>query len=220
MPSCSSGWATSTRCSARTPSAPRALLGLALTTRDRDKGDQAVPMAGFPHPALESYLAKIVQAGLRAAVCEQVEDPQAGQGAGQARRRPGRHARDADRRGPARPQDGQLPGGGRRVGEQARPGLGRALDGPVLALRRAPDRAGRRDRPAQPGRDLDLGAQPRRPLAARRSAATPGWPSRSGRPGTSSPSRRGRPSSNTSARPRSTASASTIGPSRSRPRGP
>ena len=40
-----------------------ALLGIALTTRDRDKGDQALPMAGFPHPALDSYLAKIVQAG-------------------------------------------------------------------------------------------------------------------------------------------------------------
>ncbi|MGC8640605.1 MAG: DNA mismatch repair protein MutS [Isosphaeraceae bacterium] len=52
-----------------------ALLGIALTTRDRDKGDQAMPMAGFPHPALETYLAKIVQAGLRAAVCEQLEDP-------------------------------------------------------------------------------------------------------------------------------------------------
>src|SRR3982750_4627610 len=50
-----------------------ALLGIALTTRDRDKGDQAVPMAGFPHPALESYLAKIVQAGLRAAACGQLE---------------------------------------------------------------------------------------------------------------------------------------------------
>jgi DNA mismatch repair protein MutS len=57
-----------------------ALLGIALTTRDRDKGDQAVPMAGFPHPALESYLAKIVQAGLRAAVCEQLEDPRATRG--------------------------------------------------------------------------------------------------------------------------------------------
>ncbi|APW63415.1 DNA mismatch repair protein MutS [Paludisphaera borealis] len=52
-----------------------AVLGIAVTTRDRDKGDQAVPMAGFPHPALETYLAKIVQAGLRAAVCEQIEDP-------------------------------------------------------------------------------------------------------------------------------------------------
>ncbi len=57
-----------------------ALLGIALTTRDRDKGDQAVPMAGFPHPALESYLAKIVQAGLRAAVCEQLEDPRLAKG--------------------------------------------------------------------------------------------------------------------------------------------
>jgi DNA mismatch repair protein MutS len=55
-----------------------ALLGLALTTRD--KGPNAVPMAGFPHPALESYLAKLVQAGQRAAVCEQVEDPKLAKG--------------------------------------------------------------------------------------------------------------------------------------------
>src|SRR3954468_12207623 len=54
------------------------LLGLALTSRD--KGPDALPMAGFPHPALESYLAKIVQAGLRAAVCEQVEDPKLAKG--------------------------------------------------------------------------------------------------------------------------------------------
>ena len=49
-----------------------ALLGLTVTSRDR--GENALPMAGFPHPALESYLAKLVQAGQRAAVCEQVED--------------------------------------------------------------------------------------------------------------------------------------------------
>ncbi|MDR3639144.1 MAG: DNA mismatch repair protein MutS, partial [Isosphaeraceae bacterium] len=55
-----------------------ALLGLALTTRD--KGTNAVPMAGFPHPALDSYLAKLVQAGQRAAVCEQVEDPRFAKG--------------------------------------------------------------------------------------------------------------------------------------------
>ncbi|MGE3821313.1 MAG: DNA mismatch repair protein MutS, partial [Isosphaeraceae bacterium] len=54
------------------------LLGLALTSRD--KGPNALPMAGFPHPALESYLAKIVNAGLRAAVCEQVEDARAAKG--------------------------------------------------------------------------------------------------------------------------------------------
>src|SRR4029077_4317646 len=55
-----------------------ALLGLTLTTRD--KGPNAVPMAGFPHPALESYLARLVQAGQRAAVCEQVEDPKLAKG--------------------------------------------------------------------------------------------------------------------------------------------
>src|SRR4029079_5704182 len=55
-----------------------ALLGLALTSRD--KGPNAVPMAGFPHPALESYLARLVQAGVRAAVCEQVEDAKLAKG--------------------------------------------------------------------------------------------------------------------------------------------
>ena len=55
-----------------------ALLGLALTTRD--KGPNAMPMAGFPHPALDSYLAKLVQAGQRAAVCEQVEDAKLAKG--------------------------------------------------------------------------------------------------------------------------------------------
>ena len=56
----------------------RPLLGLTLTSRD--KGRTRVPMAGFPHPALDTYLAKIVQAGLRAAVCEQVEDPREAKG--------------------------------------------------------------------------------------------------------------------------------------------
>src|SRR3954452_4766777 len=54
------------------------LLGLTLTTRD--KGPGAVPMAGFPHPALDAYLARLVQAGQRAAVCEQVEDPKLARG--------------------------------------------------------------------------------------------------------------------------------------------
>src|SRR2546421_602622 len=59
-----------------------ALLGLALTTRD--KGPNALPMAGFPHPALESYLAKLVAAGQRAAVCEQAEDPKPAKGLGRS----------------------------------------------------------------------------------------------------------------------------------------
>jgi DNA mismatch repair protein MutS len=54
------------------------VLGLALTSRD--KGDNPVPMAGFPHHQLDSYLAKIIAAGHRAAICEQVEDPRLAKG--------------------------------------------------------------------------------------------------------------------------------------------
>ena len=55
-----------------------AVLGLALTSRD--KGENATPMAGFPHHQLESYLGKLIAAGYRAAVCEQVEDPKTAKG--------------------------------------------------------------------------------------------------------------------------------------------
>jgi DNA mismatch repair protein MutS len=56
------------------------LLGLAVATRDKEKGANATKMAGFPHPALDSYLAKLVKLGVRAAVCEQVEDPRFAKG--------------------------------------------------------------------------------------------------------------------------------------------
>src|SRR5882724_5707832 len=54
------------------------VLGLTLTSRD--KGENPIPMAGFPYHQLESYLAKLISAGLRAAVCEQVEDPKLAKG--------------------------------------------------------------------------------------------------------------------------------------------
>jgi len=54
------------------------VLGLALTSRD--KGENPVPMAGFPHHQLESYLGKLIAAGLRAAICDQVEDPRQAKG--------------------------------------------------------------------------------------------------------------------------------------------
>lgn len=44
------------------------LLGLTLTTRDRQ-----IAMAGFPHHQLENYLQKLLRAGQRVAVCDQVE---------------------------------------------------------------------------------------------------------------------------------------------------
>jgi len=54
------------------------VLGLTLTSRD--KGENPIPMAGFPYHQLEGYLAKLIAAGYRAAVCEQVEDPKKAQG--------------------------------------------------------------------------------------------------------------------------------------------
>ena len=54
------------------------LLNLALTSRE--KGENAVPMAGFPYHQLEGYLGKLIAAGQRVAVCEQVEDPKQAQG--------------------------------------------------------------------------------------------------------------------------------------------
>ena len=49
------------------------VLGLALTTRS--KGDDPIPLAGIPYHALDSYLAKMIRAGHRVAICEQMEDP-------------------------------------------------------------------------------------------------------------------------------------------------
>jgi DNA mismatch repair protein MutS len=46
------------------------VLGLTLTSRDKQ-----IPMAGFPHHQLENYLRKLLHAGHRVAVCDQVEDP-------------------------------------------------------------------------------------------------------------------------------------------------
>ena len=48
-------------------------LGLALTSRS--KGKQSIPLAGVPYHALDGYLARLIRAGYRAAICEQVEDP-------------------------------------------------------------------------------------------------------------------------------------------------
>src|SRR6516165_9244394 len=51
------------------------VLGLTLTSRDK-----TVPMAGFPHHSLENHLKKLLQAGHRVAVCDQVEDPAVAKG--------------------------------------------------------------------------------------------------------------------------------------------
>ena len=50
------------------------ILGLALTRRSNG-GDKALEMAGFPHHALDNYLPKLIRAGRRVAICDQLEDP-------------------------------------------------------------------------------------------------------------------------------------------------
>ncbi|QDU60049.1 DNA mismatch repair protein MutS [Planctomycetes bacterium Pan216] len=49
------------------------ILGITLTSRD--KGTNATPMAGFPYHALNQHLGKLLAAGRRVAICDQVEDP-------------------------------------------------------------------------------------------------------------------------------------------------
>ena len=50
------------------------ILGITLTHRNNgyNKGDE---MAGFPHHALDTYLPKLIRAGKRVAICDQLEDP-------------------------------------------------------------------------------------------------------------------------------------------------
>ena len=54
------------------------VLGLTLTSRD--KGDNPIPLAGVPYHAVEGYLKKMLEAGYKVAVCEQVEDPRTAKG--------------------------------------------------------------------------------------------------------------------------------------------
>ena len=55
------------------------ILQIALTTRDKSKEDP-VPMCGIPYFASESYIAKLIRAGCKVAVCEQMEDPREAKG--------------------------------------------------------------------------------------------------------------------------------------------
>ncbi len=51
-----------------------AILGITLTRR-ANGSDKYIELAGFPHHALDTYLPKLVRAGQRVAICEQLEDP-------------------------------------------------------------------------------------------------------------------------------------------------
>ncbi|HUU86024.1 MAG TPA: DNA mismatch repair protein MutS [Phycisphaerae bacterium] len=55
-------------------------LGIALTSRSKGGDNEPIPLAGIPHHALETYLTRLVQAGFRVAISEQVEDPKLAKG--------------------------------------------------------------------------------------------------------------------------------------------
>ncbi len=55
------------------------ILQIALTTRDKSK-EEPMPMCGVPYFAAESYISKLIKAGHKVAVCEQMEDPKDAKG--------------------------------------------------------------------------------------------------------------------------------------------
>ena len=55
------------------------VLGITLTKRSNGAAGDT-PLAGFPHHAIDSYLPKLVRAGYRVAVCEQMENPKFAKG--------------------------------------------------------------------------------------------------------------------------------------------
>jgi len=54
------------------------ILGIVLTARNN--GDSKIELAGFPHHSLDTYLPKLVRAGERVAICDQLEDPKTAKG--------------------------------------------------------------------------------------------------------------------------------------------
>ena len=51
------------------------ILGITLTRRNNGGSSDSMEMAGFPHHALDTYLPKLIRAGKRVAICDQLEDP-------------------------------------------------------------------------------------------------------------------------------------------------
>ena len=51
------------------------ILGITLTRRNNGGNGDSIEMAGFPHHALDTYFPKLIRAGKRVAICDQLEDP-------------------------------------------------------------------------------------------------------------------------------------------------
>jgi DNA mismatch repair protein MutS len=55
-------------------------LNITLTSRQKDDEGNKIPLAGVPYHALDTYLARLIKAGHKVAICDQVEDPKAAKG--------------------------------------------------------------------------------------------------------------------------------------------
>ena len=75
---CCSAWGTSMSCFTTTPRPPARVLNLALTSRE--KGRTPCPWPAFPITSWMPTWAKLIAAGLRVAICDQVEDPRQAKG--------------------------------------------------------------------------------------------------------------------------------------------
>ncbi len=64
------------------------VLGVTLTSRSKSADGEAIPMAGVPFHSVEGYLRKMIAAGYKVAICEQMEDPRRRQGCHSARSHP------------------------------------------------------------------------------------------------------------------------------------
>ena len=60
------------------------MLDVTLTTRSK-KDEVPIPMCGVPYHSVQPYIAKLLAAGFKVAICDQMEDPSTAQGAGVAR---------------------------------------------------------------------------------------------------------------------------------------
>ena len=164
----------------RRDSLPR-VLGLTLTSRDK-----ADPDGRLPAPrSSNSYLRKLLHAGHRVAVCDQVEDAGPGQGARPPRGHPRRHAGHRHRGRPARPAPAEPPR--RRAsagaaapsawpGSSSRPAQFQAADVPPDRLADELARLGPGRVPAAPRRDAGrLGRRLARPRRRRPLTPRPDW---------------------------------------------
>ena len=157
----------------------RARLGPARPGPDHraTRGRTPCRWPGSPTPHSRSYLAKLVQAGQRAAVCEQVEDPRLAKGLVEREVvrvvTPGTLTDEAL----LDPKTANYLAAVVEVRRQARPGLGRALDRPVLADRasRAPSWPTRSPGSTRPRPSISE-TEPRRPLGPRPPRPARGWP--------------------------------------------